>query len=109
MIYEEIEAGDVGEIPYAGAYKVISPGGMTWYVNHRLHRTDGPACINNDGTKYWFLNGRRHRTDGPAGEYKNGDKVWCLKGIEYSEEEWEIEREPWIQQEIKNQIKEQII
>lgn len=35
-----------------------------WYVNNRLHRTDGPAAIwyYNSGkvyVAYWFLNGKR--------------------------------------------------
>jgi len=27
-----------------------------WYINDKLHRTDGPACDYTDGTKCWYLN-----------------------------------------------------
>ena len=42
-----------------------------WFVNDRLHRTDGPAIIHYYPTgevKFadWFLNGRFHRVCGPA-------------------------------------------
>ena len=33
-----------------------------------------------DGTKYWYLNGKLHRTDGPAIEYADGTKSWYLNG-----------------------------
>ncbi len=29
-----------------------------------------------DDTKSWYLNGKLHRTDGPAVEYPNGTKIW---------------------------------
>ena len=29
-----------------------------WYLNGELHRVDGPAVENADGTKFWFLNGK---------------------------------------------------
>ena len=59
-----------------------------WYLNDKLHRTDGPAIEYADGTKRWFLNGRHHRTDGPAIEWANGTKSWWLNGKPLLEDEW---------------------
>jgi hypothetical protein len=53
-------------------------GSKYWYLNGKLHRTDGPAIEDSDGTKEWYLNGERHRTDGPAFDYSNGSKAWWL-------------------------------
>jgi hypothetical protein len=46
-----------------------------------------------DGTKRWYLDDKLHRTDGPAIEYTNGDKIWYLDGklIDCSSQE-EFER-----------------
>jgi hypothetical protein len=60
----------------------------SWYLNGRLHRTDGPAIERADGDKIWYLNGQLHRTDGPAVEYTDGTKVWFLNGREYSFDQW---------------------
>lgn len=55
-------------------------GTTGWYLNGRLHRTDGPAIEGASGFKVWYLNGQRHRTDGPAFEYTGGRKEWYLNG-----------------------------
>lgn len=55
-------------------------GDKSWYLNGKLHRTDGPAVECVCGTKLWYLNGEFHREDGPACEYTNGDKLWYLNG-----------------------------
>ena len=54
----------------------------------QYHREDGPAFINDIGSKFWLLNGKRHREDGPAIVYSTGIKVWYLNGDQYSEEEY---------------------
>jgi len=54
--------------------------GTYWYSNGKLHRENGPAIENIDGTKRWFLNGYLHREDGPAVERPNRHKVWYLNG-----------------------------
>ena len=59
-----------------------------WYLNDKIHRTDGPAVENSIGDKRWYLNGVKHRTDGPAIEYYNGTKYWYINGVELSEEEY---------------------
>ena len=44
--------------------KLIDSLGVCWYEDQNdsgtryLHREDGPAVENNDGTKHWYLNGR---------------------------------------------------
>lgn len=78
---------------------VDDDGTRNWYLNGKLHRTDGPAVeyvqrkkrtlllglcwgknVPDDeyanGEKHWYLNGKRHRVNGPAIEYENGSKVW---------------------------------
>jgi len=55
---------------------VDSYGNRRWYVNDRLHRTDGPAFVGANGTQAWCLNGKNHREDGPAVIYADGDQEW---------------------------------
>lgn len=45
-----------------------------------LHREDGPAYIEYDGTEHWFYDGKRHREDGPAITTWNGWKRWYRHG-----------------------------
>ncbi len=65
-----------------------SDGSKEWYLNGKRHRVDGPAIECADGSKSWYLNGKLHRTDGPAVEYANGSKEWYLDGVEYTEADW---------------------
>lgn len=67
--------------------KVSPDGTKRWWLNHVLHREDGPAYEKFDGSTAWFLNGKRHRIDGPAIEEANGNKKWFLNGKELTEEE----------------------
>jgi hypothetical protein len=60
-------------------------GYVTYRLNGKLHRTDGPAVERFDGYKSWHLNGKRHRIDGPAIIYPNGDKEWWKEDIQYTE------------------------
>ena len=74
-----------------GPAKEWSDGSKEWFLNGQLHRTDGPAYevhVYDDGTKEWFLNGKLHRTDGPAVEWFDGIKEWYLNDREYTEAEW---------------------
>jgi hypothetical protein len=59
-----------------------------WFLNGVLHREDGPAIEEGDGTKYWYLNGKLHREDGPAIEYANGIKRWFLNNEELTLEQF---------------------
>ena len=63
-------------------------GTKYWYLNDKLHRSDGPAVEYYNGTKCWCLNGEYHRTDGPATEYSDGTKYWYINGVELSEEQY---------------------
>jgi hypothetical protein len=60
--------------------RVYADGSKEWYLNDKLHRTDGPAVEWADGYKAWYLNGEPHREDGPAVECADGYKVWYLNG-----------------------------
>ena len=44
--------------------------------------------IDENGYKYWYLNDKLHRTDGPAVENSIGDKRWYINGIKLSEEDY---------------------
>ena len=44
-------------------------------------KSQNPICeVDTDGAKQWYLNGKLHRTDGPAVEYSDGAKFWYLNG-----------------------------
>jgi len=59
----------------------VDPDGIErWYLNGRLHRTDGPAIVDPDGSQWWYENGKLHRTDGPAIIFPNGSGSWYLNG-----------------------------
>ena len=57
---------------------IRADGTQAWYDNEQLHRTDGPAIIYSDGSQYWFVNGQRHRTDGPAVIWADGSQEWWV-------------------------------
>ena len=79
-------------------YKDGSISDEKWYINDKLHRTDGPAVIYyyENGSIYseeWWVNGKFHRTDGPAYiQYRyNGDTVfkyeqWWVNSKKLTEE-----------------------
>jgi len=46
--------------------EIWADGTQRWYLNGKVHRTDGPAAIWADGSQFWYLNGQSHRADGPA-------------------------------------------
>ena len=56
-------------------------GSKEWYLNGELHREDGPAIEYSDGAKCWYRNGKLHREDGPAVIYQNGTRKWLLNGM----------------------------
>ena len=71
---------------------ILANGDKHWFLNHKLHREDGPAIEKADGSKFWYLNGKRHRTDGPAIEYADGSKKWYLNGKRKREPKTKIQR-----------------
>jgi len=63
-------------------------GNKTWKNKKGLlHRLDGPAVEQEDGTKAWFQNGKLHREDGPAAIHFYGTKEWWLNDIFYKTKE----------------------
>ena len=85
---------------------VESDGGdKEWFFHGKLHREDGPAIEWEDGTKKWFINDNLHREDGPAIEGRNGYKSWYLQGEHYNtEEKWEEALEIVKAKRIKDEI-----
>ena len=63
-------------------------GSKYWYLNDNLHREDGPAIENADGSKRWYLNDKLHREDGPAVEYADRSKRWYLNNKELTQAEF---------------------
>jgi hypothetical protein len=41
-------------------------GNLYWLQDELLHREDGPAIVQVNGTRIWYQNDQRHRLDGPA-------------------------------------------
>ena len=63
-------------------------GGKYWFQNNKLHRVDGPAVEDTDGSKHWYLDGKRHRIDGPAVENDDGSKEWWLDDKQLTYSQW---------------------
>jgi len=38
---------------------VYHSGNKTWFCNSLIHRIDGPAIEDTDGTKLWYVHGKR--------------------------------------------------
>ncbi len=58
--YKHIKVDDYYEVPKRGAYKVSYSDGITaWYVDHKLHRTNGHAIKWSDGSKEWWVNDKQ--------------------------------------------------
>lgn len=71
-----------------GYHIFVDESYVIWKINGKMHRTDGPALIREDGTRVWYIDGKLHRTDGPAVIWADGSKAWYIDGIEYPEEEF---------------------
>ena len=79
------------EVYEALKYRIeVNEYGTRMYHNSagQLHRIDGPAIENADGSKFWYQNGQPHRTDGPAVVYSGGYKAWYINGEELTEAEF---------------------
>ena len=69
-------------------YLMKKPDGTKqWFLNYNeLHRLDGPALIQPDGTEAWYRNGKCHRVDGPAVKTPRGSNAWYYKGLIHRED-----------------------
>lgn len=53
---------------------------IVWYNRDQVHRTNGPAIIQN-GEQTWYYYGSKHReNDQPAVICTNGDRIWYYNG-----------------------------
>jgi len=52
-----------------------------YFVNHKLHRDDGPAVEYADGRKEYCRAGLLHRDKGPAVEHANGYRAYYQAGL----------------------------
>lgn len=60
------------------------------FRHHRLHRTDGPANIGDDGDLSWHQYGERHREDGPSHIWISRLIIrYFIKDIEYGKKHYE--------------------
>ena len=60
-------------------YKLDNDGTRRWRNKHgQRHRTDGPAVIYLDNTRFWYINDQRHRTDCPAVIDADGSQYWWV-------------------------------
>ena len=67
---------------------VTTAAGSRRYYNTagQLHRDEGPAIVQFDGTVKWFQNGKLHRDAGPAIEYASGIRIWVKQGLRHRED-----------------------
>ena len=54
----------------------------------KLHRTDGPAVIYNNGCIEYWNQGQLHKISGPAIETDSGKKIYYLYGRRLTYEQW---------------------
>ncbi len=70
-----------GELHRDDGPAIIEPDGTQhWYQHGELHRDDGPARIWLDGKQHWYQHGKLHRDDGPAIIESNGTQIWYQHG-----------------------------
>ena len=57
-----------------------SGGEQSFWLEGKLHRTDGPALITREGDQHWYLHGRRHNAEGPAIVKADGRCLFFVDG-----------------------------
>ncbi len=55
-------------------------GTQEWQRHGELHRDDGPVVVKLDGTQGWYQRGYLHRDDGPAVVETDGTQTWYQRG-----------------------------
>ena len=77
-------------IPRPGFLKDDHGNVLYFDVDGQLHRDDGPAIEQKDGSKAWFRHGVKHRDDGPAVELPTvGHREWWINGTQISHDEFQ--------------------
>lgn len=69
-----------GTIHRTNGPALINNNSKQWWVNDMRHRLDGPAVEWSNGSLEWWINDLRHRLDGPAIEWGNGNLEWWING-----------------------------
>jgi hypothetical protein len=73
-------------------YIRINQYGDKFYYKDRamtkLHRLDGPAVEDANGSKTWCVDGQLHRLDGPAVECADRYKAWYVDGKHLTEKQF---------------------
>lgn len=64
-------------------------GHKLYYLDGKLHRTDGPAATYADGTIHYVVHGKYHREDGPA-VIRSYEKRYFIHGEELTKEEFDV-------------------
>ena len=74
---------------FEGCCYITELRSIFWFKRNRVyHRENGPAIIEDDGTKYWYQNHKPHRLCGAAFEYKADQKIFYIHGKNFSETEF---------------------
>lgn len=63
---------------------VNGTGTVSWLLDGRLHRDDGPALEWFNGTCEWWWHGNRHRVGGPVVMWPTGTMQWWISGVQVS-------------------------
>jgi len=71
-----------------GPASIEADGSEEWFLNGKCHRTTGPAYIGANGTEEWYIDNKLHRTDGPAYINADGTQIWYLSNVPYSFKEF---------------------
>ena len=84
---------EISELEYVqyrlAGYQILADiNRVVWRLNHKLHRTDGPAYIGTDGIQEWYIHGKLHRTDGAAVIRSDCSQEWWLNDRELTESDW---------------------
>lgn len=53
-------------------------GTVMWYQHGRIHRSGSPAVIEANGSEEWWVDGKLHRVDGPAVTTPDGVAEWWM-------------------------------
>lgn len=70
-------------IDVAGGFDTVRAqhGDVSYWLEDKLHRLDGPALETRDGEKHWYRNGLRHRLGAPALVKADGTELFFVDGI----------------------------